>query len=62
MTSDETIWCTACGRPLGIFPEDQPDWATGPICGACYQEFNFEDELVHHHAEEAGVADDEGAW
>jgi hypothetical protein len=44
--TSQPIYCTACGRPLGLFPEDQPDWATGPICGECYQELNFEDEVA----------------
>jgi hypothetical protein len=55
--NSQPTYCTACGRPLGIFPEDQPDWATGPICGECYQEVNFEDE-----ARDVLLADDETAW
>lgn len=38
-------WCSICGRPLGIFPEDQPDWPGGPICGDCYQARQMDDEI-----------------
>lgn len=38
-------FCTICGRPLGLFPEDQPDWPTGPICGDCYQARQMDDEI-----------------
>jgi hypothetical protein len=39
--------CTACGRPLGLFPEDQPDWVTGPLCGECYQSNMADEEILH---------------
>jgi len=37
--------CSICDRPLGLFPEDQPDWPTGPICGDCYQARQMDDEI-----------------
>lgn len=45
LMADEPLTCSACGRPLGIFPEDQPDWPGGPICGDCYQARQQEDEM-----------------
>lgn len=56
--SDQTVYCTSCSRPLGIFPEDQPDWATGPICGECYQSLNWEDQVAHDQLYE----EDETPW
>ena len=40
------LYCTACGRPLGLFTEDQPDWATGPLCGECYRNHEWEEEAA----------------
>ncbi len=37
--------CTVCDRDLGQFPEDKPDWPTGPICGDCYQAREMDNEL-----------------
>ena len=42
---DAPLECVVCARPLGIFPEDQPDWPTGPICGDCYQAQQMDDEI-----------------
>lgn len=42
---DEPVLCTLCARPLGIFPEDQPQWPTGPMCGDCYQARQMDDEI-----------------
>jgi hypothetical protein len=39
------LTCSICGRRLGLFPEDQPDWPTGPICGDCYQARQMDDEI-----------------
>ena len=38
-------YCIICGRPLGLFPEDQPDWPSGPMCGDCYQARQMDDEI-----------------
>jgi hypothetical protein len=35
--SDEPLYCVICGDELIGLPDDQPDWATGPMCGDCYQ-------------------------
>jgi hypothetical protein len=42
---DEPAVCVACGRPLGLAPDDQPDWPGGPICGDCYQARQMDDEI-----------------
>lgn len=41
----ERLLCVICSRPLGVFPEDQPDWPTGPLCGDCYQAQQMDDEI-----------------
>jgi hypothetical protein len=43
---DEPLTCVICGRPLGNSIDDQPDWATGPMCGDCYQAQQMDDELI----------------
>jgi hypothetical protein len=50
----EPLFCTACGRPLGLFPEDQPDWPSGPLCGDCYQARQQEDEMHWDMYEDEG--------
>jgi hypothetical protein len=45
-TSDEPLYCVICRGPLGIFPEDQPEWPTGPMCGDCYQAQQMDDEIA----------------
>lgn len=42
---DEPAVCAICGRPMGLYPDDQPDWPTGPMCGECYQSRQMDDEL-----------------
>lgn len=37
--------CAICGRPLGLSPDDQPLWPTGPMCGDCYQSRQMDDEI-----------------
>jgi len=44
--------CTVCGRRLGIFAEDQPDWPNGPLCGDCYQAQQADDETFWDELEE----------
>ncbi len=52
------IYCSVCGRPLGLFPEDQPDWATGPLCGECFQSYEWEVQV----ASDALYEEDEQGW
>ncbi len=46
--------CVICGGPLGIFPEDQPDWPTGPMCGNCYQSQQMDDEIWWSEMDDEG--------
>ena len=44
--ADQTqLWCTLCGGPLGVHPDDRPDWPTGPMCGDCYQAREMDNEI-----------------
>jgi hypothetical protein len=45
--------CTTCGSPLGYSYDDQPDGPTGPLCGACYQADQSDDEELHPSLYEA---------
>ncbi|CAN5555066.1 hypothetical protein BH23CHL7_BH23CHL7_17660 [soil metagenome] len=50
MTDHDTpapVLCTTCGGPLGYSYDDQPDWPTGPLCGACYQANQSDDEELY---------------
>ena len=41
----DEISCVICGRPLGLNPDDQPDWPTGPMCGDCYQSRELDNDI-----------------
>lgn len=52
LLEEPELYCTICGRPLGQFPEDQPDWPTGPMCGDCYQAREMDNEIWWSEADE----------
>jgi hypothetical protein len=47
LDTPKPVACTYCGQQLGYSSDDQPDWPTGPICGACHQSNQSDDEELY---------------
>jgi hypothetical protein len=47
ISATDPVPCVSCGGPLGDSFDDQPDWATGPLCGECYQANQTAEDELH---------------
>lgn len=55
--ADEPLYCVICGEELVGLPDDQPDWATGPMCGNCYQARETDNDIWASELDEEADAE-----